>query len=287
VYVPANLYGDQSKIEAQIATSFAAAFMLGNPDNGCLESLQKGMCASVYTRCDTAVLARSRISALPIAFPRLPCQDLCQTVRQQCGTLLANSASVAALFNCNGTGLTLAPTPTCNGKFKGVGGANFPTSSSLLATVSVGGQAVPLSSSCNEFVSIYPTNASSVVTCPWFLAPRASPQDQGILFEGSCATPCPNFLATKAERADSDKFFTALTIISFITSAFTWVTWLIFPVKRKQRVTLCFTTCVFMLSDSRKHPAICTPKRKRHRRWSSFKLTFPSRVFLLHAVCLA
>ena len=50
------------------------------------------------------------------------------------------------------------------------------------------------------------------------------------------------------EWVEGDRFFTGFVVTSFITSLLLWLTWVIFPIKRKQSNTLMFNTCTVVLS---------------------------------------
>ena len=264
IYVPWSTGGDQSRIEAQVATTFKQAFITAAVGTGCLESIEKMLCSMVYTRCDTTVLESSLtpflpylppgsllprvLPALKIPFPQLPCSSLCQRVQAQCSTLLASNEALAGLANCTGQGFVLAPSKTCTGASSDAGGLNFPNSTSTLAYLTLSGNRVPVVSQCNQFVSLYATNVSEVFECPFPLVRASGPDSVNAILGGSCALPCPSIVFSRDDWAKANRFVIGFVVASFITSLFLWLTWVIFPVKRKQTNTLMFNSCTLWLS---------------------------------------
>jgi hypothetical protein len=173
---------------------------------------------------------------------------LCAEVHQECTGLLNLLPQLAPFANCTGTGLLVRPTAGCNGSMLDDGAENFPVNSTQLAVVEFNNASVPLVSQCNAFEDSFPANASSVLVCPAPLVRSVSPLEKSTIEHGSCAVPCPSILFTPAETRDSDAFFTALTVLSFLTSSLLLATWSVFPSKRKQSNTLMMNFCTWCLS---------------------------------------
>ena len=261
IYLPWSYYGNQSLIENQVATTFTQAFITAATGNGCLESLEKMLCSLVYTRCDRTVLPTSltpyltpgsplaqAVPFLQLPFPQLPCSSLCDRVQTQCAVLLSSNAQLAAYANCSAMGTVLTPTMNCAGAAIDAGGANFPNKTSTLATLTLNGYPIPLVSQCNQFISTYPTNVSDVFTCPFPLVRSSSGESVNAILGGSCALPCPSIVFSRDDWSRANRFVIGFIVASFVTSLFLWLTWVIFPVKRKQTNTLMFNSCTLWLS---------------------------------------
>jgi hypothetical protein len=250
-------FPNQAAHEAQVAHIFGVAFLLADQRDGCLQSLEKMLCSLAYPRCDTNVLFNSlspfvpTIPHIPIPFPRLPCRNLCYPVQQQCPVLLAAQPPLAAMANCSGVGFVQRPVATCNGAFKTPGGRNFPEVTSVLATLAINGNPVPVTSSCNDFdTSQTQLNLTEVLPmCPLPLVRAHGISDENAIVGGAtCAIPCPPPYFTPSEYTGIEHFFTGLVLTSFIASSILWLTWIIFPRRRRQTLPLLFNSCAWALN---------------------------------------
>jgi len=266
VYLPWHIPAQQY-IEAQVAHSFSVAFRLASVGNGCLDSVSKSLCSTAYMRCDTTVLQTSLdpfvpashplhkiLPLLTVPFPRLPCYDRCQVANGECAALLASSPDLQSALNCSGVGTALPARYDCNGNITSAPGPNFPNGTTTLGTITLQGAPVPISSECNAFNESAAEAAAryaqfeSSLTCPDPLVRAYGPGDPHAVLGGVCATPCRSLALSDQHWKDGDGMFSALAIISFVCAIVLWLTWIIFPARRKQTNAVMFNTCILVLA---------------------------------------
>lgn len=92
-----------------------------------------------------------------------------------------------------------------------------------------------------------PTNGAamsmSTITTGLCMPPLVYPdtyESQGRINGGACATPCPSLAFTEDEYSQVDIAMIVAYLISAICSTFMFLTWAVFPIKRKQFFVLVF-----------------------------------------------
>ncbi|KAI8616455.1 hypothetical protein BC830DRAFT_1117917 [Chytriomyces sp. MP71] len=192
--------------------------------------LQLNATSATYSPCVNAFLDWACLSAYPRcqrnAISTVTCKSVCQSAVAQC----------TAMFTTFGKQSTL---PDCNGNI-----LNWNTSYSPDSSVCLGG-----SSQSQNPPPPVPTN----VTCPSFLILNPNynvsnpnqllPSIPGQTCTGPCCVPCP--LIVQFYDADSMSLMFNLSMISgflsLIGSAFTFLSYLLFPKKRAHpSVMMCF-----------------------------------------------
>lgn len=169
IYVPAGL--TQATIEASLVARNVSG-LWSSVSSGCSASLKKVICARAYLACDRTTLMISLttpltaannplVQALPflaVPFPRLPCNSLCVATNASCSVEVEASPVVANILKCDGVSNIIPTQKDCAGNPIVNNIADYPTSSSVLASLSLrsasGSISLPIRSQCNAFPDV-------------------------------------------------------------------------------------------------------------------------------------
>lgn len=247
VYIPTGL--TQQLLESKLNT-VAPLFKLATVSTGCRESFMKLLCSTVFTRCSTTVLYENFGAALPlpIPFPRLPCQSLCQETQQNCAAFLrAMPAQVKQAVNCSNAGSLISATYSCSGTQLTSAVSDYPVSTATLAQFKLGTASVPINSKCNQEFLTTTVNVSfsSTMKCPAPLVTPSNPASSNVISGGSCAQPCPSVIFSADDWDSANVLMSVLSVLSFTTCSLMLLTWLFFPIKRRQTTLVYFNFCIW------------------------------------------
>ena len=240
VYVP-PMY-TQEDLELKIS-SYHPILSVATVATGCREQIAKHICSSAFLQCETDVLQKVGIG-VSVAFPRFPCQSLCQQTLSMCSSFFEEIPQLTTDFSCNSSNISPAYT-TCQG-FTLPGLPDYPIQTTTFALLPGINGSIPITSSCNNFT----TNNSLVIqslTCP---SPLVIPNNPTIatIMGGSCSLPCPSFEWTDQEWSDAEMLLIGLSVISCVCMSVCVLTWSIFPKRRKQHHLHMFMICQFIFS---------------------------------------
>lgn len=248
VYVPAGKSINDLEAAAQ-SRQFLFAFKSGPV---CGRVLTDYLCSRFFPRCDSGAVARATGNQLPlpIPFPRFPCRSLCDRFTSDCALFLQTLNNPALYPNCSSAG-TVAPAATysCNNTMIVTAALDdFPVSSSVFGLLPVApGVNVPLSTSCWDPALDNATAAlTSSFICPAPLVLPDNPADS--ISVSQCASPCPSFVFDSSAWDSVRVLIYVCSWLSLLTTAFTLITWLVFPVKRRQLHFLNFNIAIFGIS---------------------------------------
>jgi hypothetical protein len=257
VYLPAGV--SQEAIERQIG-QLAFMIPLVPVADGCRDALARFVCANVFPRCDRT---QKIVPYLPyvLPLPQLPCRAVCTSYAAQCGRTLSfiNQTATATadpaarrLFSCLLEALApqcaaqtfQPPVVDCAGNVVVPGADDWPI---VNATFAVSPALPALSMPCDAYQR--PTATNVQCAYPTVLPNRVGAPAIGLdaaLGDGSCQLACP--LEYKApEHIDKQNvLINVLTVASFFSSMFVFLTWSSFAERRSQWIVWNLSLCLFV-----------------------------------------